>query len=333
MNKNIIAQHSTLVEKNLGISIARVVGMFSIILCHLFNESLRFSFLGQLFNVGVFVFLFISALLYGKKIIGNTKEWLLKRGKKILIPFYIFMIFLFVVRFILYGTLEWKSYAIYAFNIQGFVAGVTGAGHLWFLTLIMLCYLVTPILDKMKPRVQMMPNIQRSVMILLAMGIHLIIVYYISGVVGLYYFYLLAYAVVYYYGYFRNLEFSKKQIVALTLFMCIAVATRVISKSMIDESILYDNVLVGYTQAVLGAWILVMCLNMKGLIRKIHGEKIIIYLDGISFEIYIVHYMFCVGPFRVMSITESFVVNSIIVMMLSYICALVLRKICGVITR
>lgn len=52
-------------NKNVGIMIIRVLAMFSIIICHIFQEL--GNELAYWFNVGVQIFLFISAFLFRKE--------------------------------------------------------------------------------------------------------------------------------------------------------------------------------------------------------------------------------------------------------------------------
>ena len=56
-------------KKDKSIQIIRIFSMFLIIICHIASQSniSLFHMSAQFFNVGVFIFLFISGFLYGKK--------------------------------------------------------------------------------------------------------------------------------------------------------------------------------------------------------------------------------------------------------------------------
>lgn len=129
--------------RNVSIQIIRICAMLSIILCHLVQEvnNTVIAYTGQFFNVGVFIFIFLSGYLYGKKKIENNKEWLINRAKKIIIPVYSFMIFLIIIH-IVNHTMEYKYIFIYLFDLQYYLGGISGAQHLWFVSVIMLCYIV-----------------------------------------------------------------------------------------------------------------------------------------------------------------------------------------------
>lgn len=68
-------------NKDYSISILRVIGMISIVLCHFFGW-LKINALAQFLNYGVYLFLFISGYLYANKQIDNYKQWIVTRLKK-----------------------------------------------------------------------------------------------------------------------------------------------------------------------------------------------------------------------------------------------------------
>ena len=134
-----------------GIQIIRIIAMFSIILCHLMQEMSSSLLIksAQFFNVGVYIFLFISGLLYGRKNIDNYKQWIVKRFKTIMIPVYAFIVILSVI-LLFQNNFNFKYILIYLFDLQYFFGGMIGSGHLWFITIIMICYLITILLNKYK---------------------------------------------------------------------------------------------------------------------------------------------------------------------------------------
>ena len=56
-------------KKDVSIQIVRICAMFSILACHLVQElnNSKIAQLAQFFNVGVYIFLFLSGYLYGNK--------------------------------------------------------------------------------------------------------------------------------------------------------------------------------------------------------------------------------------------------------------------------
>lgn len=69
---------------------------------------------------------------------------------RIFVPLYIVMIVVFVALYFEGVQVSPKIYIMYALNLQAFGVSISGAGQLWFLTVIMICYLITPLLQKTK---------------------------------------------------------------------------------------------------------------------------------------------------------------------------------------
>lgn len=130
-----------------AIRILRVFSMFSIVLCHILQPL--GSRYGDVFNVGVEVFFLISGYLYGHKIIADTKNFYISRIKKIYIPFVVFLIFVLPFYYVI-GDFSWYKTLKYLFCLQGIGSYYSGLGHLWFITFILLCYLITPFLQYLR---------------------------------------------------------------------------------------------------------------------------------------------------------------------------------------
>lgn len=308
-------------NRDSGISLVRVLAMLSIILCHILAEFDSVRFLGQVFNVGVLTFIFISGYLYGKKDVKHIGSWLYKRGIKILIPMYIFMIFLFIYRAVALDQINIKHYILHLFNVQGFTGGVQGAGHLWFLTVIMLCYLITPLLNNVKNRGFSLKNL---VIILAALiVIDIMVTCFISAMIGRFVCFMLLYSVAYFYSFKQQKKTSTKSLILFTAIAIFAVFCRLGAKYLIDGTVLYDSVIVTYSQSIFGAWIFLFIYYFKD---KIPTSRLIKHFDDISFAIYITHYMFIVGPFSVMSLTKYAAINIVLVLAFSYVSGFVLNK-------
>lgn len=323
--------------ESISISFIRVFSMILIFLCHVVQESgsnlLKNT--AQIFNVGVFVFLFISGYLYGQKDIVDTKQWYLKRAKRILLPLYTFMIIMFIMRIVFFNSgIEIKEYLIYLFNLQGFLGGVQGTQHLWFLSILMVCYIITPILNKFKMYIK--KNSEAIIIVIVIIVCQLIMTYCASKFVGLQISYVLTYILGYLISLLwnRNIKFSK--VIILDVITLISLVIRIISRSIFDNSILYDYVIVLYEQMIFGIAIFINIYYIFKQVNervKIKENKIIKHIDKVSFYFYIVHYMYLIGPVRVMESTNSFLVNSIIAIFISYLSALILMKICDYISN
>ena len=88
-------------------------------------------------------FLFISGFLYANKCIKSIKEFYLKNIIKILIPVIIFVISYFSILGVLSSFNI--NFSLSFFNLSG--KELFSLGHLWFIPAIILCYLITPIIQ------------------------------------------------------------------------------------------------------------------------------------------------------------------------------------------
>lgn len=132
-------------DESRAISIIRVMAMVAIVVCHILQGLNRPS--AYIFNMGVQVFLFISGFLYGGKQIGNIAQWLKKRLVKIYLPYILFVSFVFVLYHLKGISFPLKNLAIYTVCGQWILGRVSGMGHLWFISCILMCYLATPFLQ------------------------------------------------------------------------------------------------------------------------------------------------------------------------------------------
>ena len=305
-----------------------------ILCCHLvvtFNDRLL-QVSAQFFNVGVYLFLIISGYLYGKKDISKNStytKWLISRGKRILIPLYIFMSILLCIYIILRLKIQPLNWIVYIFNLQGLEIYVHGAEHLWYLTIAMVCYFITPILDKNTYKL----NKQKLIVFFVVYVVfQLIMSYFIHEQFGRYLILIGLYIVSYFIGFYWNNEsINFKMFILYCIVFIFSLALRIIGMIMFDGSILYDVLIVGYTHCLLGLSIFFIGFYIVKQLKLNILFNFVNKFDAISYEIYLVHYMFIGGPVSLL-FTNSTIINCIIVIISSYIIALILNKICKFIT-
>jgi len=311
-------------KKDFVIQITRIVAMFMIIICHLVQEfdNRYIQMTSQFFNVGVFIFIFISGYLYGTKNIDNPKKWIWNRFTKIMIPVYIFMIFIFGLEICVLHNFEIKYVFIYLFDLQFILGTVLGAQHLWFLTIIMICYIITPILYKNKEK--LLKNYKIVLVMISILGIGLS---YVQQDLGRTFLYLLLYISAYVY---RNIKVDKRKSKILLGVSIIGLfAIRLVTRKFWDGTILYNTLVVCFTQILL-AYNIYWFLNELFKNVKIENVLVINHLDTISYYVYITHIMFMTGPVRTMGITNNMILNSFISVGLAWITGIILYKVVNI---
>ena len=129
-------------KKDYAISIIRLIGLCLIITCHICqfykNE------LAWWLNVGVQVFLLVSGYLYGQRDLIETKSFYRRNISKVLVDHYLFLMISVPIYIIVF------HYPIqrldYLKLLLGIGTSVQGLGHLWYISTIIVCYIITPLI-------------------------------------------------------------------------------------------------------------------------------------------------------------------------------------------
>lgn len=239
------------------------------------------------------------------------------------------MLFLFVMRFILFDEFSILRIMVYIFNLQGILGGIQGGAHLWFLTTIMFCYLITPLLYRIRSKFLQITNINKILMLILLITLQIFISYSVSeplsGIVA----YLNLYAFSYFMSNIWDRSITVRGMVSFTVVVISCLVTRLGAKYYFDGSVAYDNIIVPLTQSVIGVYLFVLLDQFKALANNKSVKKVVHHLDTISFEMFITHYAFIVGPFYIIGLTDSMVVDSLLVIVATYFSAMLLNKICS----
>lgn len=94
--------------------------------------------------------------------------------------------------------------------------------------------------------------------------------------------------------------------------------------------VLYDQVIVFYTQ-LLGA--LSISYIVCSLFENCQVSGWIHWLDSISYEVYLVHYMFVVGPVSMFGLTSWWIVNCMLVTIVTLMTAQIIHSLSDLIVR
>lgn len=326
-----------MMKRNSAISFLRVAGMMMIIGCHL-ASWIGVSALAQLLNVGVPIFLLISGFLYGNKVIDKPKQWMSQRFLRIATPTYIFLIVLVGLSLIAGEKEVLRSLPGYLLFLEGFgfitnfnvVKEIQGGGQLWFLTVILLCYLLVLLAKRIEKKYSVTA---KSSFVTLTIGFILILLLNYAGLHLNYFFiFFVGYAIAKY-----SPKTTIKSYIGLTILMLLGMALRLISRNYIDNTILYNNIVTGVTHDILALWIFytVTLFSQKQpvFMQKLTENHFWIWLDSVSFDIYITHYVFLTGAYTVDSITQSKVLGLVIFTVGTVLSAVILHAISNVIIK
>lgn len=294
-----------------AISLLRSLAMFSIVTCH-FLQAMNNRYC-WLFNIGVQVFLAISGYLYGGKRIKSWFSWFEKRFIKLYIPYSIFLMFC-IPFYYLYApeAISVKSILIYLLDLQGVVAteNINGLSHLWFMTVIALCYLITPVLQIISK--------YRIIMPLFILGSLLNFFVFKILITPFSWFF------VYILGYLYTAERGNRKIL-ISLFVSVVFVWSAIVISW-NDILNYESVLNQIFHSFSGLLIIICTISVFKRLRLRLNRGVLKFADGYSFEVYLIHHIFILGPFSLMLFTRFELINILIVVILTLLLSMLLKR-------
>lgn len=320
-------------KRNPSIVLVRVLAMSMIIFTHICQFFNWVSIRSLMF--GVPLFLLISGYLYGNKKVTDFKAFLFGRWEKIIIPVWIFELFVFTYSSVIlkiYPTFQ--DILIQFLNLQGLqnillnskIYPFISCEILWFTTVIMACYFWVPVLQKMKQS-----NMGWYGLLVLAI---LAVIMPFAGI-------RLSYFFVFSVGYYLPIIQKKLGKGKVTLYSLIIVLVsgviRLMTRPVLDGSILYNEVIVAISFDSM-AFFTVNFVNwiaehIKTMFEKIGNHPVLIWIDGISFYVYMTHYLFFKGFWNVRNYINGIYLQIMVLLVLSILLALPFKYVCDKILR
>lgn len=322
--------------KDASISFIRLMAMSFIVACHFLQYY--DNGLAWWFNVGVQIFLCISGFLYGQKEISDSLRFIEKNFVKILVDYYIVIIISAIFYRIFHPELISKAIFL---NMVLCRETIQGMGHLWFISAILFCYLITPFLYRLMNKLEGCSYHQGLfVYILLLIICHLVIEKHLQ--------YIMAPAVIcYMVGFFLG---RLKKNSMKNRFFHIFLANLIIALLMNSLQIYIDhfhgnvfkfidtksNLYISFCDyAHVSLGILIFTLLYIAL-RNIHFNRfrgILKASDKYSFDVYLIHQIFILGPFCMENITAYPFFNIILILTIVSILAFALQHASNVLKR
>lgn len=282
-----------LTEANsIAISYLRFTSTIFIVLCHYLQAfDNRWAWF---FNIGVQLFFMISAFLFAQNNITNIYSWYKKRFLKIAPPYYVYFI---CISFFLYkysAFFSWKNELYYMTITQGVFGGYNGLEHLWFLTYILVCYLLTPVLQRFCDKYQ-------------TVALPAIIGSFILGFISLRLTYVCLYSLVYCLSRKNNL----KSIILPSIFLSIVLMLFFDFDKLADMRSLFS---ISF-HIIVPIAIFSLTIFMSDFVR-FPKMVCVNLLNKYSYEIYITHHFIIIGSFSLLSLTDNSSFNCVIVLIL-----------------
>lgn len=313
-------------SRNYAVSLSRVAGMVMIVLCH-YTGWLGLNAVSQFMSIGVMVFIFISGYLYSEKDIKPYPKWLAKRYLKITVPAVMAVtVYAAVLSTLAKSAESMKHIWIYLINVQGieFVIGkikvfnYDGMGPLWFITVIVICYLMLIILKSAESKNKMS---KKSFALCFAL--------FAAASVGLCYAgVFLNYFLVFFLGYGLKRfvkDITRKQYLLLSAAMVLSIALRLIGKKYLDGGVTYSSVIVSLSGDVVAVWIFYTFVFFDQKYHKttarIVSSKLFSHIDAVSFYVFLTHAAFLSGKWNASNLVSGKLSATLLFLLLTVVSA------------
>lgn len=312
-----------------GLGMLRFTAMLCIVVCHVFqffSNSLAFYF-----NVGVPVFLCLSGYLFGKREFQNIGKFLKNRLIRILVPYYLMLVLILAANAVTGTGVTAKELVSSLLCQQWYQYSVPQCGHLWYITCILGCYLITPALQWLCQQVERVSVFQYWV--IFAVGaIGLLLIQFAGGMLTGTHFYI-AYIFGYWYGAAVRTERKQpKQWLVNAAF--VLALTGLVGLYMVERlGFTVPGIALEYYKVGFAA---VSCLffvyNGKWFTGRL-WKGFLLFGDKFSYEVYLTHHVFILGSLSVLKLTQSLTVNVALAIVLTAVCAIVLHIVSEFITK
>ena len=303
----------------MSIDIIRICGAAMIFLCHACNESGSpvGGMLGQLFNIGVPIFFILSGYLHGQKKAPKDKlKWYGRKLHRLLLPLYIFIATLAIVYLVAGLSIDLAIWGQTIIPICGLTQKyIPGCGQLWFLTHLLLCYLLTPLLQERvrleKNGIALMAVIWLAACVLLAYTVPPIWCTLLNS--------LLSYAAGFYVlPHFLRRKHHYGLLLGTAFLSC---CCRLAFRHFFDGTPFYNSVATELCSLVLALSIIVFLFQVGKLFEAATNSSVkscAAALGKRTYEFYLVHYIFLTGPLKMQSFQSAFL-NMAVAFLLSLV--------------
>lgn len=274
------------------------------------------------FYFAVPIFLFISGYLYANKDITNIKKFYKNSLLKILKPTILFLvIYLLIVS--IYSLINQINFFSLIINVNEFGQSYSpiAIGHLWFIIAIILCYLITPIIQKIYKSEKLSKNKKRLLYLLIC----------ILDIISL------SFASLIFLPYLIGFLFSKNKnkinnnkvcliLIFIIFILCIPLYFWVYKLNINN----YLSLILKYIKEL---FVVIFGVNFSILFLKIFENiktteffnKILNLSDKYSFLFYICHHVLIFGIFNIFNITKIYWVNILIIFISTILLAFILN--------
>lgn len=326
-----------------------VLACFMVLALHICQKS-GLGAIGEFLLAGLILFFIVAGYLVGFSNADINRRWLAKKAKRILLPYYILVIPILVLYYLFANdefdakscsyilcNLQGINYVIYTFSDYKAMAGF---GHLWYVTIIMICFVGYCVWRKylnspfaINPKVL---NIAISLFIIAFMFLVAVPLFLTFGITLIYVF---SFVMGLLFGKVWSCDYIKvkRGLFASTMIMILATVARLGGGKLIDGTLFYDRYLAPMSNLAWAMFIFFLIFYVGNrnprLINSIASSKIVTFLDNITYEIYLTHYFILCGVWSARTFVDDLWMSNFFVVIFSLVFAYVLHQLVNSIHR
>ena len=303
-------------SESIALSIIRVFAMMLIVSCHI-AQYYGFK-VAWVLNVGVQIFFFMSGFLYGK-LDSSVSPFVFykKRFIKVYLPYIIWFAIVMVVyaAFHLY-RINAKQAVLYLLNLQWFSTPIEGLNHLWFLTVLMVAYLLTTWLKKFHEKY--------PICCVTAFVLFCVVEFFFVKKFYSFCAWLSLYFIGMIYGYYYSKRISNIVLIVGSVIL-IVLGFSFKQDWLIQTENQHYSI---WLHWVLGLFLFALLFRvLPQIIRSNKKYSAIVYLDRLSYEVYLTHHPLVLGPLSMLLITRYDMVNISLLLITVYILSRALHSV------
>lgn len=317
------------------ITLLHIMGALMIFMCHCLQQA--GNSLSEMFITGTQLFLLVAGYLVGSGEYQDFSFWLKRKFRRILIPYYQVLLVVLVLNFATSMLGYGKAASIYQAlvpmfclqGLQGYLltvsfqyCAINGIGHLWYITIILICFCLTPIFKKIISLPVMQKNISWFVVVSVLFPCLLFCNIQIN--------YLLMFLLGMYIREQMHRGGVSRRLSTVSMFILLMLRVCLKFYPPIRASWLYERYIVLLFGDAIAIWLFLMVFDIKNrfpnAIRRFVSIKPIQMFDSITYEFYLIHYIVLRGDFAINKFwTGSYISADIIAFLVTIILAFALK--------
>ena len=208
----------------------------------------------------------------------------------------------------------------YAFNLQAFATPIEGFNHLWFLSVIMICYIITPMV---KYLLRNKPYLFLSLLVL-GCVVEFVFVQKMYSMA--------AWVVLYCIGMCLGCYDTKIVNTATTIISGLGLAIIMV---FFQLQHLTDSAWAHYSVWLHCVLAIFVFSSLYAILTKVEVKlpKCLQFVNNISYEVYLIHHILILGPLSLLFVTSSETINILLILIITFVLSYALNQLMNLIKR